>query len=106
MVAAAQLWSTFADGVPGRLRSERRWLLWRYGDRRAGGRQPKVPLSARTGRACDPTRPRHWFPFAEALAAGGRLGADGVGYALSAGDGVVAADLDGVVDPIGGGIAD
>lgn len=96
--------SLVAEGIPEELRALSRWVPWRYDwkpDKKGGGTWTKVPLSAKTGRAADCTKPAAWDTFErclELLAAGT---ADGIGFAFTESD-YVGFDLDGHRDPATG----
>jgi hypothetical protein len=92
-----------ADGIPGYLIAQERWLLWRTETRRntKGEAVPtKPPISHHTGKKCDAHDPRNWTTYANvAHALAGRTGAwDGAGFALGEveclGEAVIGADLD------------
>lgn len=88
------------EGVPERLKAERRWLVWRYFWR--DSRWTKLPRNARTGYKGDSTDPETWSTFAEALAAYLHGEWDGIGFAL--GDGFAGVDLDDAIDPTTGAL--
>lgn len=73
--------------VPEWLQAIDRWVIWKSRDGK------KVPLSSRSGRACNVTQPESWCSFDEAVSAVARVRADGIGIVL-VGDGLVAVDLD------------
>jgi len=72
------------DGFPAELRSQRRWVAWRYVTRY--GKTTKKPLQS-------VAKPSAWLSVAQACDFVARGAADGVGIVL--GDGVVGIDLDG-----------
>jgi putative DNA primase/helicase len=77
------------DGIPGVLRDERRWALWRYEWR--DQRWPKIPYQA-SGVAAKSNDPTTWTDFASALAASRSGRFDGLMFAL--GDGWAGVDVD------------
>ena len=80
--------------IPPELAPLRRWLPWSFGPTRPDGRRAKRPVHPTTGRPADAHDPRHLDTLAETLAAAERVGADGVGFSVPAGGGLVAVDLD------------
>jgi primase-polymerase (primpol)-like protein len=88
------------ENIPHDLRTRPRWLCWVYGEKRKGGKWPKVPVSARTGNAnIDATDRSELASFADALDMYESGGVDGVGFSLAPDDPYAAVDLDGCVDP-------
>src|SRR5437667_4527295 len=77
--------------VPLQLKERPRWIVWRYGPPRSGGKRPKIPFNTRTGKPCDITDSSQWSDFETALAAFESY--DGLGFVLN-GDGIVGIDLD------------
>jgi hypothetical protein len=88
------------DGVPEALRSQARWILWRWVKRRQGDgttKMTKVPMSAITGQiGVDAHDPTNWTTFEAAVAAAWTPGtlADGLGFDLVKDDPIVGVDLD------------
>lgn len=78
------------DSFPADLRSERRWVTWRYEERR--GKTTKRPLQSTT-------EPDAWLSASEGCYYVDRNGLDGVGFVV--GNGVVGIDLDGCIDADG-----
>ena len=81
-------------GVPEILKSQRRWLLWRYEER--ARRATKVPYQV-SGAPASSTGTSTWTSFDEAVAAVQNTDRGGIGIAL--GDGLVGVDFDHVRDP-------
>jgi putative DNA primase/helicase len=75
------------DSFPTDLRSQRRWVAWRYVTRR--GKTMKKPLQSIT-------KPPAWLSVTQACDFVARGAADGVGFVL--GEGVVGIDLDDCLD--------
>jgi hypothetical protein len=84
-----------ADQIPAELKSRPRWVGWRYGEPRNGGKRPKIPINIRTGKPADVTNPADWCDFETAFANVGNY--DGLGFVLN-GDGICAIDLDNCFD--------
>lgn len=84
--------STLEPSLPPQLRALSRWVIWRYGAPRPGGKKPKPPFSI-DGAPASVSDPTSWATFDEAVAALPRVaGAEGVGFVL--GNGVVGLDFD------------
>lgn len=79
------------------------WVVWRYTLK--DGRWTKVPRQCDGGPASS-TDPATWSTFADAKAAYDRGGFDGIGFVTSDADGFVLLDLDHVLDPVTGELAE
>lgn len=90
------------EGVPEKLRRQRRWVCWRRVER--DGRQTKMPVDAASGRMAKSTDPKTWCSFDEADAAARRLGCDGIGFVFGPDRAFTGLDLDHVMK--GGILAD
>jgi primase-polymerase (primpol)-like protein len=66
------------DDIPAELKAYDHWLVWKY--EWNGTKWDKPPCSPRTRGHIDPTDPKLWVSFAEALAAYEAGGWDGIGY--------------------------
>lgn len=86
--------------VPDELKTQQRWVLWRFVAR--DGKRTKVPVDD-AGTPIDVTDPRNRRPFADAVTALDRARGSGaaVGLGVVLGDGLCGVDLDGVVDSHG-----
>src|SRR2546422_1067693 len=84
------------EQIPAELKERPRWVVWRYGDPRNGGKPPKVPFNVRTGKAADITNPGDWSDLDTALANVGNY--YGLGFVLN-GDGICAIDMDNSFGP-------
>ena len=83
------------NAVPSELRAQRRWVCWRRVER--DGRATKMPVDARTGGMAKSTDPSTWATFPDAVAAVGRLRADGVGFVFGPDRAFTGLDLDHVI---------
>ena len=95
------------DCIPHCLRCRDKWVLWR-GEVRDDDTPTKVPYSIRyPDRRASVTDPWTWGRFDDAVDAQscGELQIDGIGYVLTASDGLVGIDLDKCRDPETGIIA-
>jgi primase-polymerase (primpol)-like protein len=84
------------DNIPSRLRDRAQWLLWR-GEILRDGRPTKVPyMVGYPSRHASVDAPTTWGRFDDAIDAQScpELRMDGVGYVLTADDGLVGIDLD------------
>jgi putative DNA primase/helicase len=72
--------------IPNELKLLPHWVVWRREDGH------KTPYNAYSRTKCDPTDPKQWAPFGQAVWAS--QGLDGIGLALCAVDALVAFDLD------------
>ncbi len=79
----------------------RRWLGWRP-ESAANGRAKKVPIHPASGRKIDGTDPSNWVSYEEALVAVTDGRCDGIGYALTPDDDVIALDIDKCRNPLNG----
>jgi hypothetical protein len=87
-----------------RLKSRAQWVAWKYVDR--GGPKPtKPPFQAETGMPASVNEPRHWANYHQAVMRAKRSRMEGVGYVLSADDGLTGIDLDNCRDPDTGELA-
>lgn len=84
------------------LSGRRQWVAWRYMER--AGKRTKPPVNPHTGKDADVTDPRTWGSYEDALARAEQDQLPGIGYVLSADDGLVGVDLDGCLDA-GGNLA-
>lgn len=82
-----------------RLRALPQWLTWDYVWDEKKGKWQKPPRSCHTGSRASGTDPRNWGGFDEALITATREGLAGVGFSLSADDGLTGIDLDNCRDP-------
>jgi hypothetical protein len=95
------------DGIPAELRERQQWVVWRWewrGDKAGKGQWTKVPCVAGQAteggiRQAKTNEPRTWSEFAQALAAYGQGGWDGIGYVFSRDDPYCGVDLDACRDP-------
>ncbi|MEX2222668.1 MAG: AAA family ATPase [Candidatus Rokuibacteriota bacterium] len=90
------------DVIPASLAGRAQWVLWRYEPVTDKDKPTKVPYCP-TGERADTTDPSTWLSFAAARAVAEIPDSpcDGIGYVLTADDGLVGVDLDGVVDAAG-----
>lgn len=84
------------DGIPGELKSEDRWVCWRWETR--GGKWTKVPTNAASGRRANSTDPSTWSAFEEAVRHARKNLLPGVGFVFT-GSPFAGVDLDGCRDP-------
>jgi len=82
--------------IPQELKSERRWVLWRY--QFIDNKWKKVPYNL-SGNPIDCRQPENWLIFDEAIAAYSTGKVDGIGFVL--GDGWAGLDLDDCIDERG-----
>jgi hypothetical protein len=80
------------------------WVCWT--PRLVDGRWTKPPLIARNGFGASHSKPSDWTTYEEAAAAAIRRGWAGVGYVVTADDGLTGADLDHCRDPATGELDD
>lgn len=92
-----------AEKIPDLLKDRPQWVIWHYGQR--NGKPTKIPKSWRTGQTADALDPANWTSFDQALAAAHRFHASGIGFVVTAGDPLVAGDLDRCYDPQTGALA-
>ncbi len=92
-----------ADNIPEPIRSRPQWVAWQFLER--GGKWTKTPIDPHTGRYARVDTPATWGTLAEALDCRAARGLAGVGYVLTAEDGITAIDLDHVVEPTTGAVA-
>ncbi len=90
--------------IPDELKGRSQWVGWTY-ERDERGKWTKVPRDPRTGWKASKTDPRAWGAFAEALAFYREQRGDGIGYVVTANDGLTGVDLDKCRDPQTGAIA-
>lgn len=69
--------------IPDLLKGLTRWVVWRAGPPKDGGKFDKIPVDAVTGRAVSPLDPTNWLPFNRAMDAYDRGGVQGVGIVLT-----------------------
>lgn len=74
--------------IPAEMRALPQWFCWRYDE---AGKKP--PYNPRTGKQCDHTDPANWCSFSDACAAVA-LGYSGIGFSVTADNGLVLIDLD------------
>lgn len=91
--------------IPFELKKIPRWLVWRYEPKKSetGLKYIKPPYQA-SGHKADVTKPEHWSTWAEVESALLTAKWHGVGLALDGSDGLVAWDLDRVIDPKDGSL--
>jgi len=89
--------------VPEGLKALNQWVLWQA-KKRPNGKRSKVPYSATTGRHADITDSKTWSDWNTAWAAYEEQSDsyDGVGFVVTADDGLLGIDLDHCVDPASG----
>lgn len=92
------------DSVPAELRELNQWVTWGYRER--DGRRTKVPVSPRTGIPVDHLDLDNQRRFEEAVRFLASPYVDGIGFVFTAEDPYAGVDLDGVIDPETGEIAD
>lgn len=80
------------------LQERRQWVGWRY-EQRGEGKPTKPPVNPFTGRAASTTDPTTWGKYDDACEAVVRYNLEGVGYVLTADDGLSGIDLDDCRDP-------
>ena len=85
-----------SEGIPGKLKSEDRWVCWRW--ERRGSKWTKVPINAASGGRADSTKPSTWAPYTKAVRCAEARGLPGVGFVFT-GSPFAGADLDGCCDP-------
>lgn len=94
------------DNIPEELKAPTQWVAWKLlPPKKPGGKARKVPFDPKIGRAASTTDPATWCTFEEAKVAYEGGGYDGIGLVLTSDLGLVAHDLDDVVDLISGEIA-
>ena len=87
--------------IPPELKALDRWVCFRVEpDPKRPGKDRKLPISARTGEAASSTDPRTWDTFDHTSWWAKERGLQ-IGFALGKDCGIVAIDLDGVVDETG-----
>ena len=84
---------------PADLTARPQWVCWRLEERQ--GKPTKIPFDPVTGKPASSTDPATWRCFADAVAAYGRGGYNGVGYVFSGDDPFAGIDLDHVRDQSG-----
>lgn len=92
------------DNIPAELKSLDKWLVWMWViDPKRPGKPAKPPYSVHTDKLAEHTNPKSWGTFEQALDKVKTAGKyHGVGFELSAGEGLVAWDLDHCIDPKSG----
>ncbi len=83
------------EHVPDALTTRAQWCLWRYAQ--VGQRWTKVPYQP-NGRKASSTNAATWSSFAAVCDAYRRGGYDGIGYVLTAADGLTGIDIDHCVE--------
>lgn len=86
------------QNVPDELKSNGRWCVWRYESRPNSSKPAKVPYNPATGQRADVSAPQTFGTYNEAVQALPN-GYDGMGILIA--DGIVAIDLDNVIDDQG-----
>ena len=81
--------------MPVELKAQPRWVCWRLVER--GGRRTKMPVCAATGKMASSTDGATWCSFEAAVAACGKLGANGVGFVFGPDRAYTGLDLDHVL---------
>ncbi len=97
------------ESIPAELKTYHSWVLWKLA--RLSDKWTKHPYCAHTGRKASSTDSRPWCSFEEVLEAYKAEGYeaegyDGIGFVFSSGDPYCGVDLDAVVDPRTGDLAD
>ena len=87
-----------------RLKRDQKWVAWKFVER--DGRTTKPPVNPHTGRFAKNNAPSDWGSYEQALARAYADGLAGLGYVLTADDGLTGADLDKVRDPVTGELDD
>ena len=88
------------DAIPSELRALPQWVCWRYEDR--DGKPTKPPYDAKSNGRLLKARsndPATWSDFDAAVSAVDRLKMEGIGFNVSADDGLTGLDLDHVLNP-------
>jgi hypothetical protein len=88
------------------LRSRHQWVAWKYKQRSKGGKPTKPPVNPHTGRAAKVSDPSTWGTWQQATERCAADGLAGVGYVLTADDGLAGGDLDHVRNAVNGEIQD
>jgi hypothetical protein len=80
--------------IPRELTDRKQWVLWRLVQKEDQPKPSKVPFSALTLQACNPTDPTHWATYDQALASLNRAPGyfNGLGFALL--ENIICIDLD------------
>lgn len=81
------------------LSGRRQWVAWRYLER--AGKWTKPPVNPHTGEDADVSNPATWGSYVEALACQYERQLPGIGFVLSADDGLAGVDLDDCIMPDG-----
>lgn len=68
--------------IPAELQELAQWVGWRYGPADKNGKVPKIPISAKTGRAINAQDPSKHADFEAAKAAVARYRLNGVGFVI------------------------
>src|SRR5271163_1982581 len=84
------------------LRALPQWVCWRYEQR--GDKLTKPPVNPHTGRGASHSNPTHWGSYEQACKRAGRDKLPGIGFVLTADDGLTGIDLDECRDPDTGAI--
>jgi putative DNA primase/helicase len=90
----------------GRLQVLPQWLTWDYVWDEKKTKWQKPPRECYEGNRASGTDPRNWGSYKQALMTVNRMGLAGVGFALSADDGLTGIDLDNCRDPETGQLSD
>lgn len=86
---------SFCQGnIPPELRERAQWVTWRLETKRGRKKPTKVPYDPKTGSMASTTDPSTWASFEDAVAAC----LDGIGYVLTADDGLTGIDFDHCLD--------
>ena len=102
--SGARILPVQAESIPDELKAYRAWVLWKLAC--ASDRLTKHPYCVHSRRKASSTDSRTWGSFDEVLEAYEAEGYDGIGFVFSSGDPYCGVDLDAVVDPRTGDLAD
>jgi len=92
------------ENIPPEFRAGTAFVVWKYQWR--NGTWTKPPFNARTRASASHSKPDTWSTFDQALTTYRSHGFDGIGRALTAGDGFAGWDLDECLDPESGELDD
>ena len=76
------------------LKTRRQFVAWKYVPKPGKPKPDKVPINPATGRAASTSDPTTWGTYEAAAACARRMKLPGVGYVLTADDGLCGIDLD------------
>jgi len=80
------------ENIPEAMKAYHQWIIWKYAER--NGKETKIPLSPKTGRAVDINDREHHGTIHEALEAMENYGASGIGFVFTEDDPFIGIDCD------------